>query len=70
MHGVVHADEVEAVRRLLEVRVPAVKQHRDVVVPVQEDEGLLPQHDEDRVAQFRDLKTGIESDGDTGCDKR
>ena len=36
-------------------RVPAEEQHGDVVVPVQEDQRLLTEHDEQRVDELWDL---------------
>ena len=55
MDAVVHGDEVEARRRARRVRVPAVEQDGRVVVPVQEDEGLLAQHDKGRVHELGQL---------------
>ncbi len=55
MHDVVHDDEPSGGRGVLGEGVPRVEQHGDVVVPVQEDERLLPQHDEDGVAQLGNL---------------
>lgn len=37
-------------------RVPAEEQDRDVVVPVQEDQRLLAEHDKQRVNELRHLK--------------
>lgn len=54
--AVVHHDEPTGRRGVLGVAEPAVHQHRDVVVPVQEDERLLPQHDEHGVAQLGQLR--------------
>ena len=42
-------------RGLGRVRVPAVEENSDVVVPVEEDEGSLARHDEDRVDELGDL---------------
>lgn len=56
VNSIVHGDEVQPVGGLLVVRVPAVQQHRHVVIPVEEDERLLAEHDEDCVAQLRNLK--------------
>lgn len=36
----------------MSVAVPGVKQNRDVVIPVKEDEALLAEHDEDGVSQL------------------
>ena len=47
---VVHGHEPAAARHLVLVGVPGVEQHGDVVVPVQEDEALLPEDDEHGVA--------------------
>ena len=49
----VHGHEPAAARHLVLVGVPGVEQHGDVVVPVQEDEALLPQDDEHRVSWER-----------------
>ena len=40
------------------VRVPAVEQHRDVVVPVEEDHGRLAQGEPQCVHQLEDLVKG------------
>lgn len=50
VNGVVHADEVQAVRGLLVVRVPAVQEDSNVVVPVEKDQRLLAQNHEDSIA--------------------
>lgn len=52
---VVHHDEPARRGRVFRVAEPGVHQHRDVVVPVQEDQRLLAQHNEDRVAQLGQL---------------
>lgn len=49
VHRVVHGHEPGAAGHLVLVGEPAEEQHSDVVVPVQEDEALLPQDDEHRV---------------------
>lgn len=53
--AVVHDDEPASASRVLGVAEPAVEEDGDVVVPVEEDEGLLPEDDEDGVAQFGEL---------------
>ena len=50
VHAVVHGHEPAAAGHHVFVGVPGVEQHGDVVVPVQEEELLLPEHDERRVA--------------------
>ncbi len=50
VHAVVHGHEPAAAGHHVFVGVPGVQQHGDVVVPVQEEQLLLPQHDERRVA--------------------
>lgn len=55
VYAVVHDDEPARGRRVLGVREPRVDQHGDVVVPVQEDQRLLAQHNEQRVAQLGQL---------------
>ena len=55
MNGVVHSDEEESSARLERIRVPAEKQHGDVVVPVKEDEGPLANDDEVRVDELEGL---------------
>lgn len=52
VHAVVHDDEPPRGGSVFRVAEPGVHEHGDVVVPVQEDERLFPQHYEDRVAQF------------------
>ena len=56
MHRVVHGDEVEAVGGLLVVGVPAVEEHGNVMVPVQEDQRLLAEYYEDCVAKLGNLR--------------
>jgi len=53
MHGVVHGHEVQPTGCHGRVCIPAVQQHCHVVVPVEEDEGFLAEHDEHRVNQLR-----------------
>ena len=53
---VIHCDEPEGVGRPVRVAVPAEEQHRDVVVPVEEDKRLLSQHDKDCVEQLKRLR--------------
>lgn len=55
MHTVVHHHEPTRGGGVLGEGVPGVQQHGDVVVPVQEDERLLAQHDEHGVAQLGQL---------------
>ncbi len=55
VHKVVHGHEPAARRRKVLVRVPAVDEHGGVVVPVEEDELLLAQHDEHRVDELGQL---------------
>lgn len=56
MHTVVHDDEPPRRRGVLREGEPGVQQHGDVVVPVQEDERLLAQHNEHRVPELRQLR--------------
>ena len=53
----VHDDEPPCWRGVLAEGVPAVDEDRDVVIPVQEYQLLLPQHDKYRVTQLRNLRT-------------
>lgn len=55
VHAVVHDDVPACGRCVLRVGEPRVEQHGYVVVPVQEDEGLLAQNDEHRVSQLGQL---------------
>lgn len=55
VHAVVHHDEPPRAGRVLREAEPAVEQHGDVVVPVEEDQRLLPEHDEDGVPQLGQL---------------
>ncbi|CAI6351665.1 unnamed protein product [Macrosiphum euphorbiae] len=55
VYRVVHDDEPPGGRRELHVREPRVQQHGDVMIPVQEDERLLAEHDEYRVTEFGQL---------------
>ena len=52
MHRVVHSHKVQARRGLGNVRVPAVQQDGDVVVPVQSDEFAFAKHDEESVQEL------------------
>lgn len=55
VHREVHGDEPAAGRCLVLHRVPGVDEHGGVVVPVQEDELLFAQDDEERVDEFDDF---------------
>lgn len=55
VHAVVHHDEPTGRGGVLGVREPRIHQHRDVVIPVQEDQWLLPEHDEHRITQLGQL---------------
>jgi len=63
---VVHGHEPAAARHHVLVGVPGVQQHRDVVVPVEEDETLLPQDDEEGVAWRRRRRGESEPRGGEG----
>lgn len=56
VHAVVHNNEPSGRRRVFGVGEPGVDQHRDVMIPVEEDQRLLAQHYEDRVAKFRQFR--------------
>jgi len=56
VNQVVHADEPAGCGDVVGVRVPGVQEHGHVVVPVQEDERLLPEHDEDGVTELGNLR--------------
>lgn len=58
VHEVVHAHEPTSGRDVVRVRVPGVQEHGHVVVPVEEDEGLFSEDDEDGVTKLRDLAQG------------
>lgn len=53
VHAVVHSHELTTPGNHVLVGVPRVQEHSDVVVPVQEDQLLLPQNDEYCISQFR-----------------
>lgn len=55
MNTIVHNDEPTRRRCVLSKGVPGVEQNGDVVVPVQEDQRLLTQYDEHRVAELREF---------------
>jgi len=55
VHGRVHHEEPAARGGLVLHRVPAVDEHGTMMVPVQEDELLLAQHDEHGVDEFGHL---------------
>lgn len=52
VHQVVHADEPAGSGDVVGVGVPGVQENGHVMVPVEEDEGLFPQHDEHCVSQL------------------
>lgn len=56
---VVHGHEPSAASHHVFVGVPGVEQHGDVVVPVQEDELLFPQDDEESVTCRRTEEVGL-----------
>lgn len=47
MNRIVHHHKEDARRRFGDVRMPAVEQDRNMMVPMQEDEGLLVNDDEE-----------------------
>jgi hypothetical protein len=55
VHSVVHGDEVKARAGERAVGVPAEEENGHVVVPVEEDQGLLAENDEERVDELGDL---------------
>ena len=58
MHGVVHGSKKEPCRSAGGEAIPANHEHSDVVVPVQEKQGLLPQNNEHGVDELRELGKG------------
>ena len=56
MDDEVHDHEPPGGRGVLAEGVPAVDEDCDVVVPVQEDQLLFPQHNEDGVSKLRNLE--------------
>lgn len=56
VYEIVHDNEPASGRGIFGVREPSVNQHGDVMVPVQKDERLLPQHNEQRVAKLGQLR--------------
>lgn len=56
MNSVVHHHEPAAGTSVVCVAVPHVNHDADVMVPVQEDQRLFAQHDENRVAEFVHLR--------------
>mmetsp|Transcript_23869 Transcript_23869/g.65021 ORF Transcript_23869/g.65021 Transcript_23869/m.65021 type:complete len:277 (+) Transcript_23869:41-871(+) len=56
VHRVVHRAIPEARSGVADVGLPAEEQNRDVVVPVQEDDALALEHQEDGVQQLRELR--------------
>lgn len=58
MDQVVHADKPAGGGNVVGIRIPGVEQDGNMVVPVEEDEWLLPQDNEYCVAQLRDLAQG------------
>ena len=56
MDDEVHDDEPPGGGGVLAEGVPAVDEDRDVVIPVEEYQLLFPQHDEDGVAELRNLR--------------
>lgn len=55
VYEVVHAHEPAGGGDVVGVGVPGIEQHGHVVVPVKEDEGLLPEHNEHCVSKLRDF---------------
>lgn len=55
VNTIIHNHEPASWRGIFGVGEPTVHQHRDVVVPVQEDERLFAQHNEDRVTKLGQL---------------
>ena len=66
VHGVVHGHEVKSRASHRGVGTPAKQQHGHVVVPVQEDERSLAEHDEHRVDELRHLAVDEEHHPEAG----
>lgn len=63
VNRVVHGHEPASACHLVPVGEPGVEQNGDVVVPVEEDEALLPQDNEDRVPWEKIMQeTGLRKD--------
>jgi len=58
VHCVVHHHEPATRAQVVGVAVPHVDQGGDVMIPMQEDQLLLPQHDEQSVPEFVDFRNG------------
>ena len=52
MYTVVHHNKEDARRRSCNVRVPAIKQNGDVMVPMEENERLLVNYDKESINKF------------------
>lgn len=52
MDTVVHNNEPPSTGRVLRIAEPGVQKYGDVVIPVEEDQGLLPQHYENSITQL------------------
>ena len=52
MNPVVHSDKEQASRGLGDIRMPAIQQNRNVVIPMQENEGLFVNDNEKRIKKF------------------
>ena len=65
VHGVVHGDKVQSRARHRGVGAPAEEQHGHVVVPVEEDQRLSSEHNEQSVDQLRHLAEDEEHDPET-----
>lgn len=58
MDQVVHADKPAGSGNVVGVGVPGVEQDGNMVVPVEEDQWLLPQDNEYGISQLRNLAQG------------
>jgi hypothetical protein len=57
MNTVVHDDKENTWWRRCNIGVPAVKQDSDVMVPVEENEGLLVDNDKECINEFTEENT-------------
>ena len=54
-HRVIHRNEIDAVCGFVDVTVPAEEQHSDMVVPVQQNQGLLVHYNKEGIQELWNL---------------
>jgi hypothetical protein len=57
MNSIVHGHKEQATRSLGDIRMPAIQQNRNMVIPVQENKGLFMNDNEKGINKFTAVKS-------------